>query len=231
VFRKPFLFIATATMLLLSCGSPETAAPPPEPDPNKSAYENDSTGWTDLMPEANLARWTKVPIPPTDELNPKDQWEVRDGMLIMDGTGGHEWLRFDGKQFESFIMHVEWRFKKLDEGEPRYNGGVYFWANDDGSQFYQAQTVEAGGWIFGAVPQNGEPQRINKRDEMGENRVKPAGEWNTFEIHATPAEVRLWVNGDVQNRLENPPATSGYIGLEAEGFHMEFRKLLIKELP
>jgi hypothetical protein len=39
------------------------------------------------------------------------------------------------------------------------------------------------------------------------------------------------VNGDVQNRWENPPATRGYVGLEAEGFYIKFRKVLIKELP
>lgn len=102
---------------------------------SRSEYQRSPRGWTDLMPKPGLPGWTKVPIPATASLSPKEQWSVRDGLLIIDGTGGHEWLRFDGKRFRNFILHAEWRFRKL-EGAPRYNGGLYFWANADGSQFY-----------------------------------------------------------------------------------------------
>lgn len=229
---RPTVFAFTLAMLLLtSCGGPEALVTAPEPDPTKSAYQNDPSGWTDLMPKPGLPGWTKVPIPATGTLDPKEQWEVRDGLLIIDGTGGHEWLRYDGKQFSNFILHTEWRFRPVEEGETRYNGGVYFWANEDGSQFYQAQTAEAGGWMFGNFPKDGESTRINLREQMGPSRMAPIGEWNTFEIHTSPAEVRLWVNGDIQSRWEIPPVTSGFVGLEAEGYYMEFRNLLIKELP
>lgn len=226
MFRAQVLAFFLPLLLIVSCGSPEVAV-----DPNKSAYENDPSGWTDLIPPPDLAGRTKFPIPATAELDPKEQWAVRDGVLVIDGTGGHEWLRYDAKPFNSFIAHAEWRFRKLEEGEPRYNGGIYFWADSEGRQFYQAQTGEAGGWLFGDFPKDGDRNRTNLREHMAENRVRPAGEWNTFEIHATPEEIRLWVNGAVQSRWEKPPITSGYFGVEAEGYYMEFRKLLIKELP
>lgn len=183
------------------------------------------------MPQPGLPGWTKVPIPADAALDPKEQWAVQNGVLVIDGTGGHEWARYDAKQFNNFILHAEWRFRKVDTPEPRYNGGLYFWASADGRQFYQAQTAEAGGWLFGDFPKDGERNRTNLREQMTGNRMAPIGEWNTFEIHALPAEITLWVNGGVQSRWPNPPVTSGYVGLEAEGYYMEFRKLLIKELP
>lgn len=225
-------FLATFTLaafFLVSC-SPEAKSPAPA-DPNQSAYDQDPSGWTDLMPQAGLPGWTKVPIPADAALDAKEQWELRDGMLIIDGSGGHEWLRYDGKQFKNFILHAEWRFRKVDTPEPRYNGGLYFWAAADGRQFYQAQTAEAGGWLFGDFPKDGERNRTNLREQMTGNRMAPVGEWNTFEVHATPEEIKLWVNGDVQSRWPNPVVTSGYLGLEAEGYYMEFRKILVKELP
>lgn len=233
MFRFVALALCLPLMLLVSCGG--TASEPKASqtaDLNQSAYEADPTGWTDLMPSADLGGWSRMPIP-TDKTLGAQQWFVRDGMLVLEADGEREWLRYDGKQFQNFIAHVEWRFRKVEveEGEPRYNGGVYFWAEPKGAQFYQAQTGQAGGWLFGDFPKDGDRNRTNLRDQMGENRVKPVGEWNTYEIHATPQEIRLWVNGAVQSRWENPPLTGGYFGLEAEGYYMEFRKLLIKELP
>lgn len=225
------LLLCLPLVLFVSCGGPAVVDEVSNPaNPNQSAYEADPTGWTDLMPAADLAGWSRLPIPVDKQLGPQ-QWSVRDGMLVLDADGEREWLRYDAKPFKSFVAHVEWRFRKVEETEPRYNGGVYFWAEPKGAQFYQAQTGQAGGWLFGDFPKDGDRNRTNLREQMGENRVKPVGEWNTYEIHATPQEIRLWVNGAVQSRWQNPPLSSGYFGLEAEGYYMEFRKLLIKELP
>lgn len=238
----PTLLILFATFALIA--SPAMAQSKIEPNPgqlrsktlpegtmaSRSELERNPSGWTDLMPKPGFPGWSKVPIPATASLNPKEQWSIRDGVLTIDGSGGHEWLRFDGKTFRNFVLHVEWRFRKL-EGKPRYNGGVYFWATADGRQFYQAQTGEAGGWLFGDFPKEGDRNRINLHDQMLQNRMAPIGEWNTFEIRATAELVELWVNGGVQSRWPDPPITGGLLGIEAEGYQMDFRRLLVKELP
>ncbi|MCZ2153938.1 MAG: DUF1080 domain-containing protein [Bryobacterales bacterium] len=192
---------------------------------SRSAYSRDPRGWTDLMPKPGLPGWTKVPIPASGKLEPKEQG--CDGRYhIARGQG----LRYDGKRYKNFILHAEWRFRKL-EGAPPYNGGLYFWANANGSQFYQAQTGLAGGWLFGDFPKAGERNRTNLREQMTGNRMAPVGEWNTFEVKATTQAVELWVNGGVQSRWERPPVTEGILGIEAEGFYMEFHRLAVKELP
>jgi len=42
--------------------------------------------------------------------------------------------------------------------------------------------------------------------------------------------LTLWVNGDVTTVWESLEVLKGYVGLEAEGYRIEFRNLRLKEL-
>ncbi len=66
--------------------------------------------------------------------------------------------------------------------------------------------------------------------EMTENRVKPAGEWNAYEIRAVGKRVTLWVNGAVVSQWKECEVPVGHIGLEAERYRVEFR-IMLKRLP
>ena len=66
---------------------------------------------------------------------------------------------------------------------------------------------------------------------MKENRVKPAGEWNKYEIRAEGERITLSVNGEVVSEFTNAALQHGYIGLEAEGAEITFRNLKVQELP
>ena len=93
--------------------------------------------------------------------------------IVCDGNGGHEWLRFN-HEFSNFTFHVKWRFTPVTTAEPKYNSGVFFRNNLDGSIWHQAQTSLGGGYIFGLTPVDGKPQGFNLQKEMKANRVKPA---------------------------------------------------------
>ncbi|MFB3853529.1 MAG: DUF1080 domain-containing protein [Vicinamibacterales bacterium] len=200
-----------------------------------SALEADPKGWVDLVAGNSLKGWTRVPLGPVGKLpagkeSDPSPWRVEGATLVCQGDkAGHEMLRYD-KEIGDFVLHVEWRFTKL-EGEPGYNSGVFVKAAADGGSWFQAQTGAAGGYLFGAgVPVAGKPGRINLRDKMVENRVKPAGEWNTYEIRAQGKNLVLWVNGAVVNDYPDCEVPRGYIGLEAEGYRLEFRNLKLKEI-
>ena len=60
--------------------------------------------------------------------------------------------------------------------------------------------------------------------------VKPAGEWNTFEITSRGRDMTLWVNGAVTNEWHECDVPKGYLGLEAEGYRIEFRNVKVKPL-
>ena len=63
-----------------------------------------------------------------------------------------------------------------------------------------------------------------------DSRVKPAGEWNTLEITAHGPVLTLWINGAVTCQFNECNVPRGYLGLEGEGYRIEFRNLKLKEL-
>jgi hypothetical protein len=65
---------------------------------------------------------------------------------------------------------------------------------------------------------------------MKENRVKPAGQWNVYDIRCAGDICTLAVNGETVNTV-HVGLEKGYIGLESEGYRIEFKDLKVKELP
>jgi hypothetical protein len=204
---------------------------------SQSALESDPTGWTNPLADKSLRDWVRGPLAAAGQLRPGQMsdpspWKLDSSgqILICEGDKvGHEWLRY-APELGNFLAHVEWRFIKV-EGEPRYNSGVFVRTSADGAIWHQAQAGAAGGFLFGATPVNGVVQRVNLREKMTENRVKPAGEWNIYELRALGKQITLWVNGAVTSEFTNCEVPRGYFGVEAEGFRVEFRNIQVKPLP
>jgi hypothetical protein len=196
-----------------------------------SALDADPTGWKDIMPAPSFEGWTRLPFMSTAPMDAVSQWKVdtTNHVLLCEGNRGHEWLRYD-KELANAIFHAEYRFTKI-EGGKGYNSGVMLRNSADGAVYFQAQAGEEGtGWLFGSSMIGGQPQRFNLRSEMKENRVKPAGEWNVFEVRAEGPKMSVWVNGGVTTEKADITVLKGYAGLEAEGYRIEFRNIKLKEL-
>jgi hypothetical protein len=225
----PFLKPALALLGML------TLVAPPADDESRSALERDPSGWTDLLAQAGpeLKGWTRGSIPPGGRLNSRTQWslDLSTGHLICEGNGGHEWLRWDQEQGDA-IFHVEWRFTPV-EGKKGYNSGVYSRNSADAKIWHQAQTGDgSGGYLFGDSPgADGKIRRFNLASEAkGGQRVKRAGDWNIFEITSQGKDLTLWVNGAFTNSWHDCLVPKGHVGLEAEGWRIEFRNIKIKPL-
>jgi len=191
-----------------------------------SLLESEPAGWTSVQPGPDLAGWTRLPWPATGALGPQ-QWSVdaATGYLIGDGKGGHEWLRYD-PELGNGVFHVEWRFTPV-EGADRYNSGVFARTRTDLSAWHQAQIGLKGGFLFGVTPVGGVVKRVTQ--EPAAARVRPAGEWNVYELAARGRTLSLWVNGAVTSEIA-VDVPRGHFGLEAEGWRIEFRNLKIKSL-
>jgi hypothetical protein len=183
-----------------------------------------------LFPKDVRDAWTRVGIPPTHAVSQVAQWHIFPSQheIVCDGNGGHEWLRFN-HELGNFAFHVEWRFTPV-AGDAKYNSGVFFRNSKDGTIWHQAQTSQGGGYIFGETLNGGKMTRFNLRKEMRHNRIKPAGEWNTYDIRCLTNACTLTVNGEMVNTLYLS-VKRGYIGLEAEGYRIEFKDLKLRELP
>jgi hypothetical protein len=185
----------------------------------------------DILPNPSLQGWTRIPIPPVAGVNPKLQWRVdtAEQALICAGDGGHEWLRYD-RELADFEFQVDWRFTPKAPGETRYNSGIGVRLSRYGEIWHQAQTGLTGGYLFGSTISDGLVHSFNLMKEMKENRVKPAGEWNHYEIRAQGDRIALAVNGAMVNELTGVGLRRGYIGLEAEGYEITFRNLRVRVL-
>jgi hypothetical protein len=216
------------------------AAPPvppgPPPTPTPSALSSDPKGWVDLLADKSLKSWTRVPLASgfggklaAGDVAAPSPWKLDASGKVLVCAGdksGHEMFRYT-EETGDFILHAEWRYVGPPD-EKAYNSGIFVRASADGAVYLQAQTGTGGGYLFGTYLADGKPARVNGRDKMAENRVKPAGEWNEYEVRGSGKTLTLWVNGAVVSEIPSFDAVRGFIGLEAEGYLVEFRNLKLK---
>lgn len=178
-----------------------------------------------------------------------DTWSVKDGLLMC--TGNPIGVMRSEKQFENFVLHVEWKHL-----EPGGNSGIFVWSAakpgeenrlPDGVevQMLELEWVNLNkqngarppiayvhGELFGVggvktLPDN--PR--GERSKSLENLCKGKGEWNTYDVVCVDGVVKLSVNGKFVNGLSQATQKKGYICFESEGAPIHFRNLTIVELP
>jgi hypothetical protein len=151
-------------------------------------------------------------------------------VLICDGDGGHDMLLFD-REIGDAVFHFEFCYTKI-EGKTGYNSGAYVRNSKDGAIWHQAQFGDGkDGYLFGeTLGADGKKKWFNLSKQVTDMRVKPAGEWNTFEVTAVGKVLTLWVNGAVTCQFEDCGREMGFLGLEGEGYLIEFRNLKMKPL-
>jgi 3-keto-disaccharide hydrolase len=225
--RQPLQAIAATVIVTASLLSGVSASGAE----TKSRLQSDPDGWVDILPSADLKGWYRVPVPPTGKLG-REQWHVdaEKKVLICDGDGGHDMLLLD-KEIGDAIFHFEFCYTRI-EGKTGYNSGAYVRNSKDGAIWHQAQFGDAkDGYLFSqTLAADGKKKGFNLSKQVTDKRVKPAGEWNTLEVTAVGKVLTLWVNGAVTCEFADSGQENGYLGLEGEGYRIEFRNLKIKEL-
>jgi hypothetical protein len=187
-------------------------------------------------------QWIEVNTPP-------ETWTLKNGELV---CAGHPiGVMRSEKQYENFIMHVEWMHM-----EPGGNSGVFVWSTarpEEESRLPDGVEVQmldldwvrlntkdgvvppiayVHGELFGVggvetVPDN--PR--GTRSKSIENRCKGRGEWNTYDVVCVDGVIKLSVNGKFVNGVRNATQKKGYLCMESEGAEIHFRNFSIMELP
>jgi hypothetical protein len=197
----------------------------------------------DLFNGKDLTGWVNVNTAP-------DTWSVRDGMLIC--TGKPIGVMRTEKQYENFLLHVEWRHM-----EPGGNSGVFGWSTGtvpEGRRLPKGLEVQmleldwvnrnklkdgslppiayVHGELFGAGGLKATPDNPRgERSKSIENRCKGRGEWNVYDVVFVDGVVKLSVNGKFVNGVSHSSVKKGYLCLESEGAEIHFRNIKIMELP
>ncbi len=197
---------------------------------------------TSASKQEETIQWIRVNTDP-------ETWKLKDGELI---CSGHPiGVMRSEKQYENFIMHVEWKHI-----EPGGNSGVFVWsaANPDKDsrlpdgvevQMLELDWVNLNkrngeippiayvhGELFGVggvttIPDN--PR--GERSKSIENLCKGKGEWNTYEVICVDGTIKLSVNGKFVNGIRQSTQKKGYLCLESEGAEIHFRNFKIIEFP
>ena len=195
----------------------------------------DEEGFAPMFNGRDLSGWVNVNCSP-------ETWAVRDGMIACTGhpTGA---LRTE-RQYENFIMEVEWRHLK-NAG----NAGIFLWASPIAApavpflRAIEVQVLDHGYGNTDSYTTHGDVFPIHgatmkpfgrhngMRSFPSESRSKPSPEWNHYRIECNAGVLRLSVNGKEVSGGEEAQWRKGYIGLESEGSPVEWRNLRIKELP
>ncbi|WP_373493811.1 DUF1080 domain-containing protein [Aquiflexum sp.] len=155
-----------------------------------------------------------------------------------------------GKQYENFIMHIEWKHMEAGgnsgtfvwssaiPGDNRLPDGVEVqmleldWVNQNKKNGELPPIAYVHGELFGVggvttVPDN--PR--GTRSKSIENRCLGKGQWNTYVVVCVDGVIKLSVNGKFVNGISQSSQKKGYICLESEGAPIHFRNLKITELP
>lgn len=211
--------------------------------PGPAAVQEPAAGWTDLFNGKDLTGWVNVNCA-------KDTWAARDGMIVCNGkpTG----VMRTEKQYENFILHIEWMHL-----EPGGNSGCFAWSGGtakEGSPFPKGVEIQmleldwpklnpekdgtprpdayVHGELFGVGGLTLTPENPRgTRSKSAENRCKPRGEWNVYDVVAVDGTIKLSVNGKFVNGIGKASQKKGYLCLESEGAKIHFRNLRILELP
>jgi hypothetical protein len=154
------------------------------------------------------------------------------GFNLQDGVatphGGMGLWYYEKKQFENFILKLEYRQEKLSS-----NSGV----------FVRFPRVEGDPWIpvregyeiqiAGDKPGKNSTGAVYDFQGATEVPLKPAGEWNEYEIACAGQEYVVRLNGRLINRYTGSRAVKGMIGLQNHDDQsiVQFRNVRVRELP
>lgn len=221
MFRRPLLALFLLVPLASAILAPGQAA--------------DEEGFTPLFNGKDLTGWAQANCAP-------DTFFVKDGMIVT--TGAPMGFLRSAKQYENFIMELEWKHLKV-----KGNSGLFVWGDPlpaPGTPFARGIEVQildglntenytSHGDIFSIQGATCKPDRPHPKGWArclpSEQRCKPAGEWNHYRVECKDGAIKLAVNGKVVSGVSECKPRKGYLCLESEGSECHFKNLKIKELP
>jgi hypothetical protein len=181
-----------------------------------------------LFAPENSEKWVIILADKSKKNN--DVFSFNDGVLKV-GTATAGYIRTK-KSFKNYTLKVDWRWTKKAG-----NSGVLLHIQQNDTVwpvcFQVQQKADAAGDIIcmNGLWANECTDKVKftvpKKNTSNE---KPIGEWNSMEVICKNGTLTVFINNLLQNKITGMTKTKGYIGFQAEGCEMEFRKLEIKKI-
>lgn len=190
-------------------------------------------GFTPLFNGKNLDGWKLV-------RSNGPGYVVEGDRIVCPPNGGGN--LFTEKEYANFVLRLEFKLSPGGnngvglraplEGDAAYVGMEIQVLDDPAPQYKDIKPTQHTGSIYDVFPA-----------KLG--ALKPAGEWQTYEITANGRRITIKLNGQTtvdadldsvkdEAVLKKHPGlarTSGHIGFLGHRSHVEFRNIRIKELP
>lgn len=159
------------------------------------------------------------------------------GGNIIESAGGIGLLWFAGRQFQNFVLRLDWRASAIDD-----NSGVFIRFPDPGNdwtipvtQGYEIQIDNTGKNPDTNPPTFGDPLHNTGAiyTLAGSTAAPVVGQWHACEIEANGSTITVRLDGQQVSQLQNAGRSpKGFIGLQAHhaGSRVQFTRLRIKEL-
>lgn len=179
----------------------------------------DFTGWQRVLADATV--------------DVDDVWWVRDGVIYCKGQP-NGYLRTE-ERYSNYHLHLEWRWP-----ETPTNSGVLLHMNGPDKVWSeciecQLKAGNAGDFVLmngtGLTVDGADRKDVTKQFVLIAKKAatseKPAGQWNSYDIHCKGDSIVCYVNGVLQNEGTKASPATGFIGLQSEGSPIEFRNIYI----
>ncbi len=144
---------------------------------------------------------------------------------------------YSKENFQNFTWRLEYRFPRPDNltDEAKFKGNTGFMVYITGEHKTWPVSLEVQGKYvqMGIVKENGgaNAPTVEDHPEVREAARKPVGQWNRLEIVSKEGELQVSLND--QPLCKSGPAflSSGSIGIQAEDFPFEVRRMRIRVDP
>lgn len=183
------------------------------------------TGFIDLFNGRDLQGWQT-----------KGNWVVEDGVVTLRPRPGEKgWKRYGSyltteRTYRNFVLDLEFKFA------PEGNSGVFLRVGDLADHVesgFEIQILDTHGL---EKPGHHDCGGIIRTAAPFENRVKPAGEWNRYQIVLIDSTLVVYLNGGLIQALDLSRSAiadrpmRGHISLQDEAKVVSYRNFRIKEL-
>ena len=161
-----------------------------------------------------------------------ETWKVTpDGIAC---TGKPRGYLYSPKSFENFTWRLEFRFIRptnlTDDSKFKGNTGFLVYVKDDHKLWPQCIEVQGKNVQMCALKENGGAEPILAKDD-DTTRVKvrkPVGQWNSVDITSKDGGLAIQLNGYSVSSSAPGSMTSGAIGIQAEDYPFEVRRMRIR---
>ncbi len=167
-----------------------------------------------------------------DAASQRSAWSEGDAVIRTSGRPrGYAYTR---RAFRDFDLQFEYRFpeNRPDDGTDPNTGTLLFLT---GRHRVWPACLEAQGKFseMAAIKSNSRDVTVEVTDDAEARRTarRAVGEWNAIRIEVRGGAVRTFLNGRPIAACKPTPLVAGPIGLQSEGFAVEFRNLQIRPLP